>query len=217
MSRALFATAMVSLFGIFESLGGTPMEIPVKESDEAEKPEWEYSISTSTYLALNSQDYANPVITADHGWLHIEARYNYEALKTGSLLLGYNFGFGEKLEISLTPMLGGVFGNTTGIAPGYGISARYGPIEFFTQGEYLFDVGNSSGNFFYTWSELSCQMLSWVKAGIVIDRTKTLGTSFDIRRGPLLGFTYKKVDFTTYWLSPGSMDSTLIFAVAVNF
>jgi len=53
--------------------------------------------------------------------------------------------------------------------------------------------------------------------GIVIDRTKTLGASIDVRRGPLLGFTYKKIDFTTYWLSPGSRDSTLIFAVAVNF
>jgi len=44
-----------------------------------------------------------------------------------------------------------------------------------------------------------------------------LGSNFDIRRGPLVGFRYKKIDFTTYWLSPGSLDSTFIFSVALNF
>jgi hypothetical protein len=43
------------------------------------------------------------------------------------------------------------------------------------------------------------------------------GSDFDIRRGPFLGFSYKKVDFTTYWLSPGSYTSAIVFAVTVNF
>ncbi len=38
-----------------------------------------------------------------------------------------------------------------------------------------------------------------------------------IRRGPLIGFKYKKVDLTTYWLSPGTRDGTFIFSVTVNF
>ena len=50
-----------------------------------------------------------------------------------------------------------------------------------------------------------------------MDRTKALGSKFDIRRGPLVGFKYKKVDFTTYWLSPGSKDATFVFTVALNF
>ena len=50
-----------------------------------------------------------------------------------------------------------------------------------------------------------------------MDRTKALGSKFDIRRGPLVGFKYKKVDFTTYWLSPGSKEATFVFAVALNF
>jgi hypothetical protein len=212
---ALLMTALI--FSISDSLGASITGKAGGTPEETDKPAWEYSLSTAVYVPLRSQDYANPIITADHDWLHIEARYNYEALKTGSLWIGYKFSFGEKLEIGLTPMLGGVFGNTTGIAPGYTISASYRPIEFFTQGEYLFDAGASSNNFFYTWSELSCAVTSWFKAGIVVDRTKTLGTSIDIRRGPLIGFNYKKVNFTTYWLSPGSRDATFIFAVTVNF
>jgi len=51
----------------------------------------------------------------------------------------------------------------------------------------------------------------------VLDRTKALGGDIDIRRGPLLGFKFKNVDFTTYWLSPGSSNATFIFAVTVSF
>src|SRR4029079_17817660 len=142
--------------------------------------------------------------------------YNYEAIKTGSLWLGYNFSFGKKLALEATPMFGGVFGDITGIAPGYTISISYEPFEFFTQGEYFFDAGNRSGNFFYTWSELSCAPVTWFRAGIVIDRTRALGSNFEIRRGPLVGFRYKKIDFTTYWLSPGSLDSTVIFTVTIK-
>jgi hypothetical protein len=111
----------------------------------------------------------------------------------------------------------GVFGDITGIAPGYSLSLGYEQIEFFTQGEYFFDAGTRSGNFFYSWSELSCAPVTWFRAGIVIDRTKALGSNFEVRRGPLVGFRYKKIDFTTYWLSPGSRDSTFIFTVALNF
>jgi hypothetical protein len=115
------------------------------------------------------------------------------------------------------PMLGGVFGDITGVAPGYTISATCGPFELFTQGEYFIDTGTSDGNFFYNWSELSYRPASWFRLGFVLDRTKALGSNFDVRRGPLIGFEYKKVDFTTYWLSPGSRAATFVFAVTVTF
>ena len=214
LQAILSATALG--FAALNSLGGTAMVTP-EPTSETDEAKWEYSLSTATYLALHSQDYVNPNFTADRDWLHLEARYNYEALKTGSLWLGYNFSTGEKLVFDATPMIGGVFGNITGIAPGYAISISYKPIEFFTQGEYFFDAGTRSGNFFYTWSELSGAPARWFRVGIVVDRTKALGSSFDIRRGPLVGFKYKTVDLTTYWLSPGSREATFIFGVTFNF
>ena len=145
------------------------------------------------------------------------AESEWECSLSTSTYLVQNGRVGKKLVLEAAPMLGGVFGDITGIAPGYTISISYEPIEFFTQGEYFFDAGTRSGNFFYSWSELSCAPVTWFRAGIVIDRTKALGSNFDVRRGPLVGFRYKKIDFTTYWLSPGSRDSTFIFAVALNF
>jgi hypothetical protein len=199
-----------------ESLAGSDIDAPAQFDKKGEN-QWEYAFSTSTYLVLHGRDYANPNFLADRDWLHIELRYNYEALKTGSIWLGYNFSFGDKLVLEATPMLGGVFGDSTGIAPGYTLSLSYKWVELFTQGEYFIDAATRDGNFFYTWTELSIAPVEWFRFGLVIDRTKAFGSHFDIRRGPLLGFTYKKIDLTTYWLDPGSSSSAIVFAVTVNF
>ncbi len=212
---ALLAAALVSVVSV--SLGGSETNVRPPVANETAESEWECSLSTSTYLVQNGRDYVNPNFVADRGWLHLEARYNYESIKTGSLWLGYNFSFGKKLAFEITPMFGGVFGDITGIAPGYTISISYKPIEFFTQGEYFFDGGNHSNDFFYSWSELSYAPVTWFRAGTVMERTKAFGSNFDILLGPLIGFKYKKVDFTTYWLSPGSRDAAFIFTVGLNF
>jgi hypothetical protein len=114
-------------------------------------------------------------------------------------------------------MLGLVFGDSTGLAPGYNFVVSYRRLELFTQGEYFFDAGTHTGNFLYSWSELSYAPAEWFRFGVVVDRTKVLGSELDVRRGPLLGFSQKALDFTTYWLDPGSRDGTFVFSVTVNF
>ena len=115
---------------------------------EADEKAWSFSASATTYIVPDFQEYVQPTFTVDRGWLHLEARYNYENLETGSAWVGYNFGGGEKLEWEFTPMLGGVFGNTTGIAPGYKLSLTYWKFDFSSEGEWVFDTGNSEGSFF---------------------------------------------------------------------
>ena len=146
LQGAVLAAALASVVSV--SLGGTETNVRPEVADETAEDEWECSLSISTYLVQNGRDYANPNLVADRGWLHLEARYNYEAIKTGSLWLGYNFSVGKKLALEAAPMLGGVFGDITGIAPGYTISISYEPFEFFTQGEYFFDAANSFRKFF---------------------------------------------------------------------
>jgi len=41
------------------------------------------------------------------------------------LWVRYNFSVGHKLVFDATPMIGGVFGNTTGVAPGNEASLSY--------------------------------------------------------------------------------------------
>jgi len=178
---------------------------------------WSGSVSVSTYLAQHARDFASPVVTADHGWLHLESRYNYEALKTGSVWMGYNLSTGDKFAVEATPMLGLVFGDSTGVAPGYNISLSYANFELSTQGEYFLDVGTPAGDFFYTWSEFTYAPLDWFRAGIVVERTKVLGSDLDVRRGPLIAFSHGSLDFSTCWLDPGSRRATFVFAVTAAF
>ena len=222
--RPCATLATIAGFAICESLGA-PTDTTLACETESNEAKWEFSLSTLTYLAQHARDYANPNFTADRDWLHLEARYNYEALKTGSVWLGRNFETGETLKFEVTPMLGGVFGDITGVAPGYEIRVTYNKnqrkiIELSTEGEYFFDAGTSSGNFFYSWSELSASPADWFRVGVVVERTQASGSS-DVRRGPLVGFNHKckgnDVDLTIYWLAPGSREATFVFGVSVDF
>src|SRR5262245_12954585 len=93
-------------------------EVP-QPAAEAPAKAWSLSAMIYGYIVPNDSDYAQPTVTADRGGLHLEARYNYEDRHTGSAWVGYNLAFGEELTLELTPMLGGVFGDTNGVAPGY--------------------------------------------------------------------------------------------------
>ena len=116
---------------------------------------WSFNASALTYVVPDSQNYVQPTVTADHGAFHLEARYNYENLHTGSAWVGYNFNGGKKLTWEVTPMLGGVFGDTAGVAPGFKGSLNWWKLELYGEGEYLIDAGDSSNSFAYEWSEFT--------------------------------------------------------------
>jgi hypothetical protein len=178
---------------------------------------WSFSASAYTYIVPDSREYVQPTFTADRNCLHLEARYNYEDRETGSAWIGCNFSVGEKLALEFTPMLGGVFGNTTGIAPGYKGSLGWWKLELSSEGEYVFDTGDSSDSFFYTWSELSLSPVEWFRFGLVVQRTKLYETDFDIQRGLLVGFSYKRADFTTYVFNPDASQPLVVLGVGLNF
>ncbi len=97
----------------------TPTNVDQPVVEEPDTSTWSFSASASTYIVPDDHDYVQPTVTADRGWLHLEGRYNYEALETGSVWVGYNFSGGQTLTWEFIPMLGGVLGDTWGIAPGY--------------------------------------------------------------------------------------------------
>ncbi len=185
--------------------------------EETDEKAWSFSASATTYIVPDFQEYVQPTFTADRGWLHLEARYNYENLKTGSAWIGYNFSGGKKLEWEFTPMLGGVFGDTAGIAPGYKLSLTYWKFEFSSEGEWVFDLRDSEGSFFYNWAELSVSPVDWFRFGLVGQRTRAYQTDVDIQRGLLVGFSYKEIHFTTYVFNLDLDEQTWAFSVGVSF
>jgi hypothetical protein len=191
----------------------------VAQTDTSKAPAnpWDFNLSVSGYLVPRGQSYASPTLTADHDTLHLEARYNYEAQRTGSLWAGYNLSVGKKLVLEATPMIGGVFGHVNGIAPGLEFTATYKKLQLFSANEYIFDTGTKAGNFFYTWTQLTYSPVEWFTIGYVTQRTRAFTTPLDVQRGPLVGFTYKKLNFTTQIFNPGETDPTVVLSLGYSF
>lgn len=185
-------------------------------AEATDEKAWSFSASVHPYVVRDDRDYAQPTITADCGWLHLEARYNYESLDAGSVWAGYNFSGGGKLAWEITPMLGGVFGDTTGIAPGYKGSLSWWKLGLYREGEDMFDTDDSADSFFYNWSELTLAPVDWFRFGLVTQRTRVYQTDREIQRGVLLGCSFKNVDLTTDVLNPDD-EPTWVFAVGVSF
>ena len=177
---------------------------------------WSFSASAYTYFVPDSREYVQPTLAADRGPVHLEARYNYEALDTASLWAGYNFSGGDTLAWEITPMLGGVFGDTTGVAPGYHGSLSWWKLELYSEGEYVFDTGDSS-SFFYNWSELSLAPVNWLRFGLVTQRTRLYQSDRDIQRGFLVGFSWRRIGVTAYVLNPDENEPTLVASVGLHF
>jgi hypothetical protein len=147
---------------------------------------WSFSITADGYVVPHSEFFVSPIFTGDRNRLHLEARYNYENQQTGSLWIGYNLSIGHSVMLEITPMIGGVFGNTTGIAPGYEVSLSYKKLSLSSSGEYVFDTKKPSDSFFYSWPELTYSPADWFRLGLVAQRTKTYHTSLDTQRGFLV-------------------------------
>jgi hypothetical protein len=230
--RLLIGTLMIATFASSQQSGSlTPRNVESKYTDPAQEKTastaaassnptpnpWSLSLTTSGYIVPGNQSYVSPDFSANRGWLHLEARYNSEALYTGSLWAGYNFSAGKQLVLDLTPMFGGVFGNLNGVAPGYLASLTYKRIQLSSSGEYVFDTQSRGGNFFYTWNQITYAPLTWLQVGLVSQRTRVYHTSLNVQRGVLVGFTYKRMNFITNVFNFGWTTPTEVLSLSLNF
>jgi hypothetical protein len=197
---------------------GAPGPAPAQQGPaDAAARTWSFSAAVSGYFLPDDADYAQPAVTADRGWLHLEGRFNYEDLDTGSAWFGYNFSAGEAVTLDFTPIIGAVFGNTTGIAPGYKGTLAWRMLALSSETEFVFDAGDSADNFLYTWSELEVAPADWCRFGLVVQRTKVYKTEFDIQRGFFVGVSYKAADLTAYVFNPDADRPTIVVGVVLSF
>lgn len=178
---------------------------------------WEVSLTVDGYIPPNEDGYVSPIVAADHGWLHLEARYNYENLRTGSLWIGYNFRAGQKWVFEITPMIGGVLGRSTGIAPGCEASLEYKRVTLSIANEYVFDTNKKPGNFYYGEPELSYRLTDWLRVGVAAQHTKAFQTKLDVQRGLLVGFKHKRAEFTIYEYDLGWTAPTAVLELGWTF
>jgi|GEM_PF-188457 len=190
---------------------------PGAEKGEAAGPDWSFGASLDWYFVLDQKNYPQPTVTVDRGALHLEARYNYEALRTASIFVGWNFELGETLKLGLTPMVGSVLGETVGPAMGLGLTLSWGPLGFSSQGEYVVARLGGTASFVYVWSELEVRPWEWLRAGMVVERTRVFHTPREVMLGPLLGVAVWKLNASFCWLDPAGPGQFLVASVGVTF
>jgi len=213
IGRALVAASFAPLGWT----GAAEAQQPASTTSASSAPAWEVNLSGALYVLPEEEDFLQPTLRADRGTLHLETRYNYEDRNSVSFFAGANFAWGDELEFTLTPMLGGLAGDTDGIVPAFETSLTYRKLEAYAEAEYVFDLGDSSSNYFYMWSELSVWPTEWLRAGLVTQRTRVYQPDRDIQRGLLVGFSYKKLDGTVYFFNPGSDDHFTVVSLGVSF
>jgi hypothetical protein len=188
----------------------------VAEDAEAAEHDWSLSASFYTYFLPTAEDYGQPTLAVDTTDWHVEARYNYEAQRSGSLWTGRTLSVGEEVSFDLTLMFGGVFGEVQGFAPGFLMTLGYWKLQLYSEGEYLFDTASRDDWYFYTWSELTLAPLDWLTLGFVVQRTRAYQTELDLQRGLLLGLSYEEFWFTAHVFDP-ALQPTVVLALGADW
>ncbi len=217
--RSLAAAGLLALGPVFAAAQTEATAPPAAAgtTEPSEGPAWEFQASVYGYFPAEDTDYGQPTVMADRGALHLEARYNYEGIGTGSAWVGWNFGFGDSLRLDATLMAGGVFGDTTGVAPGYELTLSWGPLELYSEGEWVFDTDNSDDDFFYNWAQLGYSPWDWLTVGFASQRTRAYQTSLDVQRGPFVGFTWRSLTLTVFVFNADAEPPTIVSSLAVSF
>jgi len=184
----------------------------------ADSSGWAFDLTASYYSFRDQDDFTLAVFRADRGQLHVEARYNYEAIDSGSLFVGWKFSGGEKLTWELTPIIGAVFGQKEGIAPGFEAAIGYGIVDFYTESEYVRDIEVKEDSFTYSWNELGITPLEWLRFGLVTQRSLAYQSDRDIQRGLFAQFMVRKATLGFYVFNPDDSDNRYaVFALGAEF
>jgi hypothetical protein len=204
--------------------GGSAMAQPPVDSPETTAPRveeavasrWSWTVSVFTYLLPDEDNYGQPTVSLDRDWLHVEGRLNYEDLSTGSVWAGYNVSVGDAVTFEITPMMGAIFGDTTGLGVGYKGSVAWRSVDVSSETEFVFDTESSADNFLYTWSELGWTPVSWLRTGLAVQRTKVYQTEFDIQRGVFAAVSLRRAEVSAYLFNPDA-DPTVVIGVSLAF
>lgn len=186
----------------------------IAQNDQTYK-RWWFGFEASFYFTDPS--FVLPIFTADKDQIHLEARYNYEDLKSASVWAGYNIYGGKKFEYNITPMAGGIFGRSNGIAPGLELTLGYAGFELYSELEYVFDLEAKENNFFYSWTDFSCTPVKWLSFGISLQRTKAYKTDQEIQKGILARFNFNKFGTTMHFFNPLTEDFFGVLSFSYDF
>jgi hypothetical protein len=178
---------------------------------------WSFETDIYYYILPGEKNTTTLLAYADHKALHLEARYNYEDVKSASVFGGYRFEAGRKLKWSLTPIIGFVVGNTDGIVPGFEGSLRWKKFDFYSESEYVFNFDGKENNFFYTWTELAISAFRNFRTGISANKTRLFQSDLEIQKGIFTQYSFWKLTAGVHYFNPFSDEEYVIATLSIEF
>jgi hypothetical protein len=189
--------------------------MPCAAADEA--PKTTGSVTGYWYAMRDQPDFGVGVAALNHGPLRFEARYNYEARKSTSLFAGWKFAGGDEVSYEVTPILGGLFGDASGVIPGVEASVAWRNFDVYVEAEYVFDLDVSDDSYFYVWSELGWRPVEWLRLGLVGQRTRVVDTDRDIQRGVFAQVFFGAATVSLYAFNPDAASRYVILSLGLSF
>jgi hypothetical protein len=168
------------------------------------------------YVIPHAPDFAMGIAAADLRWLHLEGRYNYEALHTGLAFLGLTGSWGSSARLSVTPMAGAAFGRLDGFAPALRATVSWWRFDLWTVPEVVIPFSGAGGTFFYNRSELGFSPLRGLRVGGAIQRTQPFETTLRFQRGLFAGVGLGPFNLTFYEFNWGWISPTFVGALGIT-
>jgi hypothetical protein len=182
-----------------------------------DKPSWEFGVTAYPTDVRGGENYTTGIAVADRGPLHLEARYDYEAIGARSAFVGWTFSGGEKITWELTPLLGSAWGELHAVVPALEASVGWGKFDFYVEAEYVRDRNEGSDSYTYAWSELGFKPADWLRLGAVAQRTRAYGSEREVQRGPFAQLSWERVTLGAYWFNPGSDEQVFVTSIGMTF
>jgi hypothetical protein len=187
------------------------------EPDAKGEPETTFAITGFYYAMRDQPDFTVGVASLNHGSLHLEARYNYEARDAGSAFAGWKFSGGDTVSFEVTPIVGALFGAARGVIPGVEASVAYGTVDAYIEAEYVHDLDQHSASYYYAWSELGWKPVPWLRIGLVGQRTHEIENGRDLQRGAFAQLMIDKATLGIYAFNPDAASRYIIVSFGAQF
>ncbi len=179
--------------------------------------DWEFRQENYIRIVPHDNSLWTPVLWADHGLLHLEARFNYEDVDLASVFGGLHLVGGSDVTYDVHLMAGLSFGWTTGLVPAYRFEIDWWQLDLCSEGEVFLDLSTEDNDFVYSWSELGWSPLDHLRGGIALQNTRLYQVSRDVEVGPFLGTDMWLIDATFYVFSLGTDETNYTIIVGISF
>ncbi len=200
---------LISLFACSSYL------LHAQSDDDSSGNAWSGSAAVYYYFIPGEKVPPTLTVYADHKSLHIESRYNYEDMHSVSAFAGWNIEKQfNKLNVTVTPMVGVVVGHTNGILPGLEFNASYSRFILYSENEYMLDFKGKENYFFYSWTEFNAQIFKNTRAGILAQSLRWYKTKFALQHGIYAEYNTGSFTFDIYYFNPFSNFSFTIVSAS---